>query len=345
MATYNPSAANTAGDGASGGGTSVSYLTRVPPKLPTAPMPQTAQPAAPQTQSAMPSAMPAMPAPPMTTGVAPVSAGGSPTAVAPRVTAGGYPGTATPATSTGPAPTTAPGVASAHVTGIDPNADLRYSQITPQSDPRMTATQGMVDTAAQALSGGPNRSQLADQYLHAYTDATRPDFEKSLRTITQQNAAFGRLGSGMYGSDLVDAATKRDQGLNLLGAQLANDTASGTIQDQFNRVNSLSGLEGQQYTQNAGLRGELRGERTNQQNLDQTALANAIAQLQLQDQLANGSSNRYTSQLGALGGLGYGQQPTGALLDAGNQSQQQANGSYDALAQLLAQLGYQGASR
>jgi hypothetical protein len=56
----------------------------------------------------------------------------------------------------------------------------------------------------------------------------------------------------------------------------------GSIQDQFNKVNALSGLEGQQFGEGQSTRNELRGERGYQGSLEEQAFQRALDQWQLQ---------------------------------------------------------------
>ncbi len=182
-----------------------------------------------------------------------------------------------------------------------------------------------MDSAVSALQGGPNRQALAQSLFADYIAQSQPDFDRSLREITQRNAAGGRLGSGMYGSNLVDAATARQQDLGSYATRLAYDTAGGDIQDRLNNVNTLAGLEGQQFGQGAAQRNELRGERTYQQGVAGQAQQDAINQRLLEDQLLNSEFGRDYQRYGMLGQLGYGSNPAGTLGGLAGDTQGAAN--------------------
>lgn len=161
------------------------------------------------------------------------------------------------------------------------------------ANPRLGATQGLVDQAAQGLSSGPNRTDIAKQAFTDYLSQSGDQFNKDIRGITQRSAAAGRLGSGMYGSDLVDAATTADKNRTYAGNQLAQDLANGTISDQFNRVGVLGNLEGQQSGQAQQSLQNLLGygqqsfnnqitNQQQQQSIDDQQFRQLIAMLQLQ---------------------------------------------------------------
>lgn len=247
---------------------------------------------------------------------------------------GGLTGGMTPAVMPGPGTTPigpgmnpgAPPVPSnPYMTEFAPGNDLRFQQINPYGDERLQGTQGAVDSAVSALQGGPNRQALAQSLFADYIAQSQSDFDRSLREITQRNAAGGRLGSGMYGSDLVDAATARQQDLVSYATRLAYDTAGGDIQDRLNNVNTLAGLEGQQFGQGAAQRNELRGERTYQQGVAAQAQQDAINQRLLEDQLLNSEFGRDYQRYGMLGQLGYGSNPAGTLGGLAGDTQGAAN--------------------
>lgn len=207
----------------------------------------------------------------------------------------------------------APQTGGPFITPFGPGNDLRFQQINPAANDRLRGTQSAVDAAAGALSGGPNRQQLAQDLFADYIAQSQPDFDRSLRGITQRNAAGGRLGSGMYGSDLTDAATARTRDLGSFATRLAYDTAGGDIQDRLNNLGALSGLEGQQFGMGAAQRNELRGERGYQQGVAGQAQQDAIGQRLLEDQLLNSQWGRDYQRLGLLGSLGYGSNPASTL--------------------------------
>ena len=249
---------------------------------------------------------------------------------------GGLTGGLTPAVMPGPrllpmGPGMNPGAPQAppnpYMTDFSPGNDLRFQQINPYGNDRLQRTQGAVDAATAALSGGPNRQQMAADLFQSYLQQSSPEFDRMIREITQRNAAAGRLGSGMYGSNLVDAVTQRQRDIAAYGTQLAYDTTAGDIQDRLNNVSALAGLENQQFGQGAAQRNELRGERSYQYGVGQQAQQDAINQRLLEDQLLNSASNRDLSYYQTLGQFGFGANPAGTLGGLAGDTQNAANGA------------------
>lgn len=235
------------------------------------------------------------------------------------------------------APSAPQAPANPYLTPFAPGNDLRFEQINPYADPRLRQTQSAVDAATAALSGGPDRQQMARDLFQSYLQQSSPEFDRTIREITQRNAAVGRSGSGMYGSNLVDAATQRQRDIAAYGTQLAYDTTNGAIQDRINNVSTLAGLEGQQYGQAANGRNELRGERTYQQGVAQQAQQDAINQRLLEDQLLNSASNRDLGYYGLVGNLGFGSNPAGTLGGLAGDTQQAASGAGASASDLFTQ--------
>lgn len=240
-----------------------------------------------------------------------------------------------------PAPT-APGGApattgtGAAITPITPGGanDLRYAMIS-GNDPRLGTTQGMVDTAAATVANAPDRQALAAQAFQLLRDQTEPQFQMDQRTIGQNAAKFGRIGAGMTTNELtsLDQARERD----LLNAQrgLSLDAAGSTLSDRLNQLGALSGLEGQQFGQGQASRGELRGERSYQDQIDQQARDNEIQTRMLEDQLLNSQFGRDQSRAALEAQIGFGQDPAGTLMQQGGYYGDQANASGSSTADLL----------
>lgn len=229
---------------------------------------------------------------------------------------GGAPLTETAANMGAPA---APGTFSA-------DHNLIASQVTPSVDPRLAGTQGMVNTAAQTLTGGPDRTALAQQAFADFMAQQDATFGKQQRSITQAAGATGRLGSGMYGSDLTDLASAANRDRLTEEHSLSADLANNTKSDQFNTLGALSGLEGQQYGQGVQDRTEMRGERGYQYGLSQDAVQNQLAQAGLDNQ-----------QIAQLMQLGFMNNPAALTLNASGDVQQGANSAGQSVNDLLYQ--------
>lgn len=163
------------------------------------------------------------------------------------------------------------------------------------ANPRLGATQGLVDQSAQNLANGPDRTAIAKQAFSDYLSQSGDQFNKDIRSITQRNAASGRLGSGMYGSDLVDAATAADKNRAYAGNQIAQDLANGTINDRFNTTGVLGQLEGQQS-------GEAQQGVNNLFNYGNSSFDHSLATQQERDQQQRDQFNQYLALLNLNGG-------------------------------------------
>lgn len=219
-----------------------------------------------------------------------------------------------------------------------PGNDLIGQQINPLADPRLQRTQGAVDSAVNALQGGPDRAQLAQTYTDIWNQTTNPQYEADLRRATQLASANGRLGSGMLTTSYGDITANRDLQRNQAQRGFLTEALGGTIQDRLNNVNALTGVEGQQFGQGAAQRSELRGERGYQQGLDQQGLQNEIQRQTLEDFLLNSQFGRDQSQINSLLNYGFGgQNPAGAYLNASGQQGAGATGASQSVYDLLAQ--------
>ena len=184
------------------------------------------------------------------------------------------------------------------MTAFDPQNNLIGQQINPQ---------------------GTNREQLAQDYFKNLIAQGQPGFEQNLREITQRNAAGGRLGSGMYGTNLVDAATQYQNNLANQAAGLAYNAGSAQIGDQ------------------QAAEAALRGERGYQYGLSQDATQQAIQQKLIEDQLLNSDFGRQQQVLGNLINTGFNGNPSGVVLGGAAQTQAAANQGGQNLYDMLAQ--------
>ncbi len=139
----------------------------------------------------------------------------------------------------------------------------------PTDSDRFANYSGKLDGAVNELSSGPNRTQMAMTALQDFDTAGQPQLEAGYRRVGQQAAKFGRIGSGMTTNDLtgLSATYQRDRGLMARG--LARDVAEGDINDRFRRVDSLSGLRGQEEGIQSNRRGEMRTDRGYNTGVDQ----------------------------------------------------------------------------
>ena len=232
-----------------------------------------------------------------------------------------------------------------YTTQFGPGNDLQTTQINPAANPRLQGTQSAVDAATASLAGAPSRQQAAADQFAAFLGSQGEEFDRRSREITQRAGATGRLGSGMYGSDLVDTASAFNRDAQRQASQLAYDTVGGDIQDRFNTVGTLAGLEGQQVGQGLTQRNELRGERDYQNGYAQQGFNNTLTQFGAEQGAQNQAAQQQLALLGLQGQYGYGgQNPSGLLGSFAGDIQQSAGqtgaGAGDLLTQwLLSQAG------
>lgn len=231
----------------------------------------------------------------------------------------------------------APSGAGSPITSFGPGNDLVSAQVNPVASGRTGDTMSAVDAARNALAGGPNRSDLAAQYIDQWNQRTQPQFQHDLTDATKYAAANGRIGSGMLTNAYGDIVAQRDAARQVAQQGFATDALGGTIQDRLNNLGALSGLEGQQYGQDAANRNEVRGERGYQQGLSQQSFQNDAQRLALEEALTQGSYGRDSDRLNQLIQLGYMNNPGSLYLGASGQVQQGANQSQQGISDLLAQ--------
>jgi len=206
------------------------------------------------------------------------------------------------------------------VTDFGPGNDLRFEQINPLATARLRQLQSGVDTAAGKLANGPDLTAAAQEKLRLLEEQSQPGFERALQQVGQKAAALGRLGAGMTTSELGDVTTTRERALSDARRQLASELAFAQGGENRANLSSLSGLEGQQYGQEAGQRAEVRGERGYQADTAQQAMENQIRQRALEEAITQGEYGRNysTAELGLQGAGLQSQLAQGEQEAAGN---------------------------
>ena len=191
------------------------------------------------------------------------------------------PAPSAPATSGSSAPTT---LGYGQTAQFGPGNDLQSTQILPGQE--------------------SNRFDLARQALDTYAQQQLPQFRAQVRDTIGNNAAMGRLGSGMLNTSLGNLDLAQQQDYNNMSSNLLN-TALGN-----------------QITDNANQRNELRAERDYQTQQGNTAFGQGLQSAELGDALTNSAFGRALQQEQA----GYAENPanTSLLLSSifGNQAGQ-----------------------
>jgi hypothetical protein len=258
----------------------------------------------------------------------------------------GYSTSVTPYTATNNlrsqqiAPTGTPQTIGQSATGPAMDAYGRArSAIRPSSE--ASGARSMAYGDLQSL-GGPDRAALAESTFNRLRESTAPAFQKDLQGVGQRAAALGRLGAGMTTSDLGDVVQRREEFLGREQGRLADEAAGLTLSDRLGVFDARLRGSGQFTSEDLsrgeaerGLgmtledsarrdraesvderermfgfgerqRGELRGERDFQNNMQQQAIDDYIRQRTLEEMLLQGEWDRNQDYTSMLLGYGYG---------------------------------------
>lgn len=247
------------------------------------------------------------------------------------------PATTTPAAE--PAPPPPPQMPTTPLSRFGPGQSLRGIQINPFESERLKNIQGLVGGAAEAVGQGPDLGQAAAERLNLFREQVLdPQFEIASRDVGRRAAALGRVGSGVVTTELGELGARRERELGQEARRLSAETAFQEEQNRLRRLGALGGLESQLYGQEAGARGELRGERGYQEGLAQQALQNRIRQLLLGEDIREREFGRGMQRAGLAAQLGYGGTPTGLEYNLANMLQRQAGESFAGAGDILSLL-------
>jgi hypothetical protein len=136
---------------------------------------------------------------------------------------------------------------------------------------------------------------------------------------------LGGLSQQQFGNATQERDAARSDEFGRFGANLSG-------------LGALSGLQQQQRGFEANNRQELRGERDYQGTMAEQARRNAIEQQQFNEWLRNSGWNRGVQ----AGGLGFGNDPSGALSGAAGNAQNRANDLYSMIGGLGQSFGGRG---
>lgn len=162
--------------------------------------------------------------------------------------------------------------------GINPNVQFQGvdtdinagGRIDPTDSGDMGQFRGMRSQAAQNLTGGPSRSEIAQRELKAFDMESQPEIRDQMQAVARRTAALGRTGMGEASFEqsqpFVDYLTRRAA----MESRLAGQTAEGEIQDRQNVLNATRGLVGEEESIGAGRRGEQRQDRSFQTAVDES---------------------------------------------------------------------------
>jgi hypothetical protein len=101
---------------------------------------------------------------------------------------------------------------------------------------------GMTMQSLEQAMQGPDRAGLAADAYKLMEERSRPEFDQRVRGLGQQTAALGRIGSGIYGSNLTDLNAERERELGLNRRELANSAAGQSLQDRLAQLDASRGI-------------------------------------------------------------------------------------------------------
>lgn len=184
-------------------------------------------------------------------------------------------------------------------------------------------------------------------------DRANAGFQLDLR-----NEARGERGAGLdYDFNRANLGLARSQALAGLGDRSADLASQGWQQrfadrnagldyglNQFNAqhglLNTLGGLEQQRFGQDVTGRNEMRAERDFQTGLAQQGIQNALQQRLSEEQIYGNDYNRWLNTVQTFGGMGYGGDPSGAMLAGAGQYGQQAQAGMQGLGDMAMNWSY-----
>jgi hypothetical protein len=211
-----------------------------------------------------------------------------------------------------PPPSMAPPSVVPPMTSFSQDSNLINQQINPAASPRLLGAQGLTDSAVSQALTGPDRAQLGQQYYDTFAQRAQNQFGHALTDATNKAAAHGQIGSGMLTNQYGDLTQQFNLDNTTAASDFATRALEGTIGDRLNNAQLARANENSIYGQGANDRNELRGERGYQQNLAEEAIAQRIAQ----NQMEQGQQQQNFGDAATLYGLGNLNDPTNAYQNA-----------------------------
>jgi hypothetical protein len=207
---------------------------------------------------------------------------------------------------------------------------------------RVGATQGALGTVGSQdqgwaglgldATGRGNSDSLQRASLERALAGDQFSMGQALRGEEAQNRNFN-LGLDDRNVQFGQDRTRLLSGLAGQGMEFGSNLYSQGLQG----MNSLAGLEGQQFGQGQANRNEYRGERGYQGQLEQQAMDDWIQQQMLEEQLYGNQFGRDMGQFGAFSGLGFGDSPESVLMGNAGAYEGQAQDAYSGAGDLLGQ--------
>lgn len=194
-------------------------------------------------------------------------------------------------------------------TPFGPGNDLRYQAVQPDTpfksvatdvaqgpavdptvSPELAKYRALQSGAADTLSTGPTRGEIAQKQLDAFDLKAQPGIRDGIRAVGQRAAALGRIGNGQTAIEALTPYTDYLNNRAALSNELSASTATGEIADRQAKLAAANGLVDQTAGLDASVRGEQRTERANTQDTAAQNIARQIAERNAG--VTNAASNR-----------------------------------------------------
>ena len=196
--------------------------------------------------------------------------------------------------------------------------------VNPMDTADLAKFRDMRSGAADKLTSGMSRSDIAKQQLEAFDMKNSQGAMDLQRQIIQRSGAAGRLGMGddMVASlrPFTDLMTQRAA----LEKELAAETAAGEISDRYNLLDASRGLVGEEEGIASGRRGEQRTERDYRTSIDDINIGRGIEETDKGTALTERNLDRRASERDTR--LGLDERNTGRDFDARRAALEMATG-------------------
>lgn len=182
-------------------------------------------------------------------------------------------------------------------------------------------------TAAQRIAE-VDRLGLAKEALADFDAESAPLLEQQYRRVGQRAATLGRIGAGGVTTELGELTARAQREREIEKNRLIRDASVGAVEDQYRALNAIGGMDDRAY-------GRLATERERRTQLGRQGLAD---RLMLQGE-NRASRDAVLREVLGLGGLGYSNDPSSALLAGAQMFQGQSNQAGANAAQAASYLG------
>lgn len=195
------------------------------------------------------------------------------------------------------------------VTGVpevdNPWAGLRGQMFMPEHAEDVARLRQLLGDNVAGLFDTPDRGQLAAGYMDLFNQQNAQNLQDQIRSVGQDAAKFGRIGSGVTTSRVGDAFVTAEQNRANAERGLALDAAGHTLNDRLGALSGAAGVQNLFSGQDAGFRQEQRGERGYADHLAQQDLQNRMQQRAMEEAILNAQHGRQATEADLYGRYGF----------------------------------------